>query len=326
MDRPETRPQTRPQTRLFGLDLLRGLAAIVVLVMHIAGFKGGHLAVDFFFMLSGYVMARTYEERLRSGEVSSPQFMWMRVKRLWPVMAIGAVLGLNVALIAAGPSADLGIAFVFAMLLLPASAVTPYLLNLPAWSIFYELVANAFHAAWFAHLSDRVLILALGVCSALFIASFAVTGFPRILHETTITMQVAVIFRALVSYIIGVLAYRLLKDRAPFHVPVLAGCALMVGYIVLVSAVQFPLWPVPFIFVIAPIAMISGLDPSAPKQISHILGQMSFPLYAIHFPVIALCALAGFGPGTAFIASLAVAALWLIPARPVRWKRVASAA
>lgn len=320
------RPETRPQTRLDGLDLLRGLAAIVVLVMHIAGFKGGHLAVDFFFMLSGYVMARTYETRLRSGDVSSPKFMWMRVKRLWPVMAIGAVLGLNVALVAGGPSADLGVAFIFAMLLLPAGAVTPYLLNLPAWSIFYELVANAVHATWLARLSDRAMIGVLGICSALFIASFAVTGFPRILHETTITMQVAVIFRALVSYIMGVLAYRLLKDRAPFHIPVLAGCALMVGYIVLVSVVQFPLWPVPFIFVVAPIAMISGLDPNAPQRISHVLGTMSFPLYAIHFPVIALCALAGFGPGTALLASLAVAALWLIPSRPVQWKRAASAA
>lgn len=316
----------RPEIRLFGLDLLRGIAAIVVLVMHIAGFKGGHLAVDFFFMLSGYVMARTYETRLRSGEVSAHTFMWMRVKRLWPVMAIGAVLGLNVALVAGGPSADLGVAFIFAMLLLPAGAVTPYLLNLPAWSIFYELVANAVHATWLARSSDRMMIGVLSVCSALFIASFAVTGFPRILHETTITMQVAVIFRALVSYIMGVLAYRLLKDRAPFHVPVVAGGALMVGYIVLVSTVQFPFWPVPFIFVVAPIAMISGLDQSAPKQISHILGTMSFPLYAIHFPVIGLCAVAGFGPGTALIASLAVAALWLIPSRPVRWKRAASAA
>lgn len=312
--------------RLYGLDLLRGVAAIVVLVMHIAGFNGGHLAVDFFFMLSGYVMARTYEERLRSGAITATRFTWMRIRRLWPVMAIGAALGFNVALIAAGPSSELLVAFLFAMLLIPGSATVPYILNLPAWSIFYELLANILHGAWLARLGDGAMIVALAVCSVLFLGSFAFTGFPRILDETTVTMQVAVIFRALVSYIMGVLAYRLLQDRAPVHIPVMAGCAAMVGYIALVSLVQFPLWPVPFIFVIAPLALIAGLDRSAPERISHVLGTISFPLYAIHFPVIAACLLAGLGAGVAFVASLAIASLWLIPARQFRWRRALSPA
>ena len=312
--------------RLYGLDLLRGVAAIVVLVMHIAGFNGGHLAVDFFFMLSGYVMARTYEERLRSGAIGAARFTWMRIRRLWPVMAVGAALGFNVALLAAGPSSDLLVAFLFALLLVPGSASVPYLLNLPAWSIFYELVANALHGTWLAHLGDRAMMAVLAVCAALFLGSFAMTGFPRILEETTIAMQVAVIFRALVSYIMGVLAYRLLRDRAPFHVPVMAGSGLMVGYIALVSWVQFPLWPIPFIFVIAPVAMISGLDRNAPQRISHMLGTMSFPLYAIHFPVIAACVLAGLNAGVAFAASLAIAALWLVPSPNIRWTRALRAA
>lgn len=307
--------------RLYGLDLLRGVAAIVVLVMHIAGFNGGHLAVDFFFMLSGYVMARSYEERLRSGAISAGKFTWMRIKRLWPVMGIGAALGFNVALMVAGPSSDLLIAFLFAMLLLPGSATVPYPLNLPAWSIFYELVANMLHAARLAQLGDRVLGVGLVMCSVIFLASFAVTGFPRILEESSVLMQATVVFRALVSYIIGVLAYRVLRDRSPFKVPVMAGCAVMVGYIGLVSWVQFPLWPVPFIFVVAPLALIAGLDRTAPTRISHILGTISFPLYAIHFPIIAGCLHLGLGAGFAFVASLALASVWLIPSRPVHWGR-----
>ncbi len=307
--------------RLYGLDLLRGVAAIVVLVMHIVGFPGGHLAVDFFFMLSGYVMARSFEERLKSGAISTLQFGAMRFARLWPVMAVGAALGLNVAVVIQGFSGDLAVAFVFAMLMLPASASVPYLLNLPAWSIFYELVANVVHAAFLAKLDNRALAAALAACAVLFVASFAVTGFPRILHETTPIMQVAVIFRALVSYIAGVLLYRLLRDKAPLHMPISAGVGLLVGYIALVSWVEFPLWPVPFVFVVAPLVLISGLDRSAPKRTSHALGTISFPLYAIHFPVISAVALAGYGGGTAFVLSIAIAALWLIPSRPIQWKR-----
>jgi len=64
--------------RLYGLDLLRGVAALIVLVMHVAGFAGGHLAVDFFFMLSGFVMTRTYDQRLREGRIAPLRFVAMR--------------------------------------------------------------------------------------------------------------------------------------------------------------------------------------------------------------------------------------------------------
>jgi len=55
--------------RLSGLDGLRGIAALGVLSFHIWRVPGGngYLAVDFFFLLSGYVMARSYEDRLRDG-------------------------------------------------------------------------------------------------------------------------------------------------------------------------------------------------------------------------------------------------------------------
>ena len=69
-------PPARP-ARLGGLDQLRGVAALLVLGYHIwtefnVGpiFRRSYLAVDFFFMLSGFVMARTYEGKLRSGALS----------------------------------------------------------------------------------------------------------------------------------------------------------------------------------------------------------------------------------------------------------------
>lgn len=81
------------------LDGLRGVAALSVVVMHRHvwfGLEGwlahGYLAVDFFFMLSGYVMARTYEQRLSEG-YGAWRFMAARYRRLWPVMALGTLFG-----------------------------------------------------------------------------------------------------------------------------------------------------------------------------------------------------------------------------------------
>ena len=71
-------------TRLLGLDALRGIAAIMVVMFHLGlPMMGSHLAVDFFFMLSGFVMARTYDERLQTGAMSPLAFMIKRYRRLW---------------------------------------------------------------------------------------------------------------------------------------------------------------------------------------------------------------------------------------------------
>ena len=87
-------------SRLSGLDALRGVAAIMVVLLHVnhlagdAGwFTAGYLAVDLFFMLSGYVLARTFDRRLES-DLSAMDFLVIRLRRLWPVMAVGALLGL----------------------------------------------------------------------------------------------------------------------------------------------------------------------------------------------------------------------------------------
>ena len=85
--------------RLSGLDVLRGIAALwvlhyhtikVVLDGHNFGSRG-YLAVDFFFMLSGYVMARSYEDKFRQG-YGLKSFFTARYRRVWPTMAIGGLI------------------------------------------------------------------------------------------------------------------------------------------------------------------------------------------------------------------------------------------
>src|SRR5690348_12833235 len=86
--------------RLNGLDALRGVAALVVAFHHLSVISVSRglgelpfLAVDLFFVISGFVMARTYEERLQT-TLSTPRFILLRYKRLWLPLAIGTMLGM----------------------------------------------------------------------------------------------------------------------------------------------------------------------------------------------------------------------------------------
>lgn len=303
------------ERRLTGLDGLRGLAALIVLVMHVSsGLQGGHLAVDFFFMLSGYVMARTYEGRLRRGEVAPARFILNRFKRFWPIMALGATFGMIAVLLKAGPSLPLAMAYLAALLLVPSGPTIPYFLNLPAWSIFYELLANAGHALCLAKARIRGLVLLLAIAGAGLGIATAIVGFPRILAETTPLMQGLVIFRLVFAYVGGIILFRLCKDRPPVHVRYSVGYVVLPLYVALVAIWPFPGWQFPFIVLLAPIMIISGLDERAPSRLSTILGKMSFPLYALHFPIMQIAVANGVrSPATVILMSIAVSALWLVP-------------
>ncbi|AHG49001.1 hypothetical protein RLEG12_08660 (plasmid) [Rhizobium leguminosarum bv. trifolii CB782] len=81
-----------------------------------------YLAVDFFFCLSGLVLANAYDPKLRSGVLRSPVFLLKRIVRLYPVIVAGVglgVLALQVAYAKVIPLADVSILAVGALLLLP---------------------------------------------------------------------------------------------------------------------------------------------------------------------------------------------------------------
>jgi peptidoglycan/LPS O-acetylase OafA/YrhL len=150
------------------LDGLRGIAALAVVTRHagvlfssvsvyvarpggsvdpVGPFFESYLAVDFFFALSGFVLAHAYGERLRKG-MSPTRFMTIRIIRLYPLYLVALLLSIAVTtgneLIRGGITVATLLDIAFALLFLPSPA-SPFLfpLNLPAWSLFYELLANA---------------------------------------------------------------------------------------------------------------------------------------------------------------------------------------
>ncbi|MDN2709977.1 acyltransferase [Janthinobacterium sp. SUN118] len=141
--------------RVVSLDGIRGIAALFVMVYHlplIFGFAISHayLAVDLFFMLSGWVMAYSYAERIREG-MAFRQFALQRFARLYPLYAVALALGSAFALVKylfGTPTAATLACFVPNSIMLPCMLDDPenFPLNRPAWSIFVEVAINL---AWY---------------------------------------------------------------------------------------------------------------------------------------------------------------------------------
>lgn len=157
-------------------DLLRGLAAVAVLVFHMnymlgsysPGLHKGYLAVDFFFLLSGFVIAANYHATVRPA-ISWSEFLIVRFARLWPLFFVATLFGCVA--IVSKLSRDSGYFDTSAVLasLTLNSLMLPsffqaygvdrlFLFNGASWSVFFEVVINLVFFAALRRLSLKPLI------------------------------------------------------------------------------------------------------------------------------------------------------------------------
>lgn len=154
------------------LDGLRGVAAVMVVMFHLFEtyvpqigtqiINHGYLAVDFFFVLSGFVIGYAYDERWSNGKLSVWGFFKRRLVRLHPMVVAGTVLGTMLfymqdapqfPLVASTPwHVLLGMA-VLGMLMIPVTRSMDirgwqenYPINGPQWSLMFEYLANIVYA------------------------------------------------------------------------------------------------------------------------------------------------------------------------------------
>ena len=192
MDRSTTYLASKPRYEI--LDALRGVAAILVVCFHLFEtysrgpqyqiLNHGYLAVDFFFVLSGFVIGYAYDDRWN--KMNLKNFFKRRLIRLHPMVIFGSFLGLLLFYFAAGISGEERSAFrlinetpwwlailIFLMCctMIPVpikwdirgwSETNP--LDGPAWTLLWEYIGNILYALIFRHLSKK----ALGVCVAFF--------------------------------------------------------------------------------------------------------------------------------------------------------------
>ena len=284
----------RPAGRLDGLYGLRGIAALCVLYFHATGVLHpdwgitgkGYLAVDFFFMLSGYVMARTYERRFAEG-YTARRFLVARYRKLWPFMALGALLGAPVVWLMLDDhiqALKIVIANVFLVPSIGYNALYP--VNNAAWSILVELSANLIHAVILWRLPTRILTAVLLALTPLLCWLAAAYGSLAVgLETSTIGAGMA---KGLVSYGIGIVLWRWWRDRPTIRINPALAFAAMPLLILLVPVLQDQAWgyDVAFVLLACPLMLAGGLACQRVNGVIRWLGLISFPLYAINLPLL----------------------------------------
>jgi len=279
--------------RFIGLDGLRGVCAITVMLGHCemlfrpgVVFCHGYLAVDMFFMLSGFVISVSYDVRFEKG-LGAWRFLVARLRRLAPVYWGGLMLCVLAALVsrtlsftAIGWSAAMGV------LLIPVfgAGTFAYPVNSVAWTLLWELIVNIAYAGglrrfpsrWLAAISVVLLGGALAFAGANVRRwSFGMTGLDLWLGG----------LRALPEFLIGVLLQRAWRagyfQRLPVVTPLLPLTAwLVVAVVPQDVSILFDLAVAVLVCPLLIAVMVRG-DDQAPAWFVP-LGAISYPLYASH--------------------------------------------
>lgn len=310
------------------LDGLRGVAALLVVWYHVfegyqfAGNKPiidfanhGYLAVDFFFILSGFVIGYAYDDRWGKS-LSLGSFFRRRLIRLHPMVMLGAVIG-AVSFLLTGMERWDGthstllltlLALLCSWLMIPAVPGMQrevrgngemFPLNGPCWSLFFEYIGNIIYAFIMRRLPTRVLacVSALLCCALAWFAITDQSGYGSIGVGWTIdtTNVLGGLLRMLCPFTLGLLMSRVFKPLRKAH------GAFWIGAIVLLLLFHVPfvtsdnqlslngIFEAACIIVVFPaIVWLAASGKTTDKtstSICRFLGNISYPLYIVHYPV-----------------------------------------
>ncbi len=287
--------------RLIAIDGTRGIAAIMVMLCHGTVYferlvAHGHLAVDLFFMLSGFVLALVYERRFADG-MDVKTYMTRRVFRLYPMLFLGALLGLIVFII--GPTefeptgaVDFSLAAISQLSLIPflTSSTLAFPLNGTQWSISYELVANYLHLRIFEKLTMPVLV-------KIVVATGVITAGTALYHgDLDFGWQreryLFGIVRACFGFFAGVLIYRLRPSFGTgfgsLGMPIIAALTIFVTmdpFAIGSNSTRAAIYELALLFTVLPMICIIATNVTG-GAFTRALGTLSYPLYALHAPVV----------------------------------------
>lgn len=313
----------KPKKHYEILDGLRGVAAILVVAFHIfEAFNGGnrfvqiinhgYLAVDFFFLLSGFVVAYAYDDRW--GNMTQWEFYKRRLIRLQPMVIMGMIIGaifyyfqasdILFPQIAGMPVWKLILTMLIGFTLLP---IPPSMeirgwgemhpLNGPAWSLFFEYIANILYALIFRRFSNKGLSVFVLIFAGLLI-NYTVFG-PKgdVIGGWSLNAeQINVGFtRLLYPFFAGVLLCRLGKlihIKGAFWV-----CSILITIVLALprfgnedSVWMNGLYESFCIILVFPIIVAIGaggqIKSAFSAKICKLLGDISYPIYITHYPLI----------------------------------------
>lgn len=175
------------------LDGLRGVAALIVVIFHVLEaystshldlmINHGYLAVDFFFLLSGYVIGYAYDDRWEKLTIGT--FFKRRLERLQPMVIMGTIIGAacfyfgdspTFPAIHTVPVGKLLVVALIGLTLIPIPVSMDirgwqemHPLDGPAWSLFFEYVANIMYALGIRKFSKTALSILVAIAGIVLI-------------------------------------------------------------------------------------------------------------------------------------------------------------
>jgi peptidoglycan/LPS O-acetylase OafA/YrhL len=310
---------TKPHYQI--LDGLRGVAAVIVVFFHLAEplasghldniVNHGYLAVDFFFLLSGFVIGYAYDDRWDKLTISG--FLRRRVERLQPLVVLGMTLGALGfyftdstiwPLIHTVPVWKLLVVMLIGYTVLPIPLSMDirgwqemHPLNSVGWSLFFEYIANILYALGIRKLSNKALAGLVLVAGAV-LTHFAVTnpngdvagGWTLNAEHLRIGMT-----RTLFPFFAGLLLSRVAK---PIYIKnAFLLCSLLVAAVLLMPRIGGAdqlwlngLYEAFCIIVLFPLIVYLGasgvVHSEAENKICSFLGNLSYPLYMTHYVLV----------------------------------------
>lgn len=311
-----------PKSHYVVLDGLRGVASVLVVIFHLfEAFSGGipqnqiinhgYLAVDFFFLLSGFVIAYAYDDRW--GTMSPWGFCKRRLVRLQPMVIAGTLLGAllfplqDYSIFPKVASAHLwqilAVMLVgFTMIPLPAAVDIrgwgeTYTLNGPAWSLFYEYVANILYAAGLRKFSNRQMGMLVGLSGLALVDMLLFAGKGDLIGGWSLDAEGIRIgmTRVMFPFFAGILLMRLGKR-------IRVGGSFALCSLLLLVALSLPrfggtqhvwlngLYEAACVILLFPLIVCIGAGErrvdGASIRVARFFGDLSYPLYITHYPLI----------------------------------------
>lgn len=336
-------PELSTPARYVMLDGLRGVAALVVMFYHVGeGFatssvdqviNHGYLAVDFFFMLSGFVIGYAYDGRWKGNGLTKKEFFRRRLIRLHPMLIFGVLLGLIAFAIQGFVQWDgtpvaahwALIATLLTILFIPALPGAPhdirgngemFPINGPAWSLFFEYIGNIAYALILRKLPTRALGVVV-ILSAIGLIVFSVGNLSGSYHlgvgwSLGDWNFLGGMLRLGFGFSAGLMMARLYKPR---HIR--GAFWICTALIVLLLSVPFVgnidggtgwfngLYDAACVVLIFPLLLYIGAsgrttEGTASHHTCDWLGRISYPVYIIHYPLMYLFYAWVWGEGIAF--------------------------
>jgi peptidoglycan/LPS O-acetylase OafA/YrhL len=287
------------------LDGLRGTAAILVVIFHLLEglypdmavhpMHHGFLAVDFFYLLSGFVVGYAYDDRWT--KMTFREFFTIRLIRLHPLVIISSIIGalcfwFDPFTNGAGSTSIIRLVGItlLSMTLLPTSDLRgwgeTHSLNGPHWSLLQEYIANILYALFGRRLNNAALFVVVVACGMVLIVVAA--SLPHLGTGWSFTTFWIASVRMMFPFFAGLLLYRvgkLIRIRHAYLV-----CSLLLLIVFCLPQLKYNgVFEALCIIVLFPLIVAAGAGGTISgrwEKLCNFSGAISYPIYILHYPFI----------------------------------------